>query len=70
MLLRKRLYSTVNVSQTTPGIWLTASEMAFCKAEGVLRGWNMGGGTAKEYYEEGIRRRLGSMGCRMELQPI
>ena len=54
-VVAKRLYSTVNVSQTTPGIWLTASEMAFCKAEGVLRGWNMGGGTAKEYYEEGIR---------------
>ncbi|EGC19535.1 RagB/SusD family nutrient uptake outer membrane protein [Prevotella multiformis] len=52
--LAKRLYSTANVSETTPGVWLTASEMAFCKAEGVLRGWDMGGGTAKAYYEQGV----------------
>lgn len=33
---------------------MTASEIAFLKAEGALVGWNMGG-TAKELYEEGIR---------------
>lgn len=53
-VVAKRLYSTVNISETTPGVWLTASEMAFCKAEGVLRGWNMGAGTAKDFYEQGV----------------
>lgn len=33
---------------------LHASEVSFLRAEGALRGWNMGG-TAKEFYEEGIR---------------
>ena len=54
-VLAKRLYSTVNLSETTPGVWLTASEMAFCKAEGVLRGWNMGSGTVRDFYEQGIK---------------
>ena len=54
-VLAKRLYSTANVTETTPGVWLTASEMAFCRAEGALRGWNMGGGTAKDFYEQGVR---------------
>lgn len=53
-VVAKRLYSTVNVSENTHGTWLTASEMAFCKAEGVLRGWNMGKGSAKEFYEQGV----------------
>ena len=44
----------MNVSENTHGTWLTASEMAFCKAEGVLRGWNMGKGSAKEFYEQGV----------------
>ena len=59
----KRLYSTVNVQETTPSLWLTASEMAFCKAEGVLRGWNMGGGTAKEYYERGVTLSFNQWGA-------
>lgn len=53
-VLAKRIYSAVNVSQSTPGIWLTASEMLFCKAEGTLRGWNMGETSAKELYEKAI----------------
>lgn len=32
---------------------MNASEVAFLRAEGALRGWNMGG-TAKELYEEGV----------------
>ncbi len=27
----------------------------FLRAEGALRGWNMGGKTAQEFYEQGIR---------------
>ena len=37
---------------------LTASEVYFLRAEGALQGWNMGGGTAKDYYEEGIRQSM------------
>ncbi len=62
-IVAKRLYSTVNVQETTPSLWLTASEMAFCKAEGVLRGWNMGGGTAKEYYERGVTLSFNQWGA-------
>ncbi|MCB0688621.1 MAG: SusD/RagB family nutrient-binding outer membrane lipoprotein [Saprospiraceae bacterium] len=34
---------------------IRASEVAFLKAEGALMGWNMGGGTAQSFYEDGIR---------------
>lgn len=41
------------ITKTTPMIWFTAAETAFLKAEGALRGWNMGG-TAETLYNEGI----------------
>ncbi|MEG1008194.1 MAG: SusD/RagB family nutrient-binding outer membrane lipoprotein, partial [Bacteroides sp.] len=44
-----------NIESDTPIFWLTASEVAFLKAEGALRGWDMNGVTAQEAYEEGIR---------------
>lgn len=34
--------------------WMNAAEVAFLRAEGALRGWNMGG-SAKDFYETGIR---------------
>ena len=34
---------------------MDVSESYFLRAEGVLKGWNMGGGTAQEFYEQGIR---------------
>ncbi len=34
--------------------WLNAAEVAFLRAEGALKGWNMGG-TAQEFYEQGIK---------------
>ena len=33
--------------------WLNAAEVAFLRAEGAVRGWEMGG-TAKSFYEQGI----------------
>jgi len=33
--------------------WLNAAEVAFLRAEGAVRGWNMGG-TAKDFYNQGI----------------
>ena len=41
------------MTQDTRGIWMTAAEMAFCRAEGALAGWNMGG-TVESLYNEGI----------------
>jgi hypothetical protein len=38
---------------SAPMLWINAAEIAFIKAEGALRGWNMGG-TAEELYNEGI----------------
>jgi hypothetical protein len=52
-------YTGVNISNlnmnlsTTPIVWMTAAESYFLRAEGALRGWNMGG-TAGELYNQGI----------------
>lgn len=48
-------YSNYNVSPSTPLLWMNAAEVAFLKAEGKLRGWNTGEGTAKDLYEEGVK---------------
>ena len=39
---------------STPIVWMTAAESYFLRAEGALRGWSMGG-TAKDFYEAGIK---------------
>ncbi len=47
--------SNLNVdNSSTPIVWMTAAESYFLRAEGALRGWNMGG-TAQEFYEAGIK---------------
>lgn len=38
---------------TTQIVWMTAAESYFLRAEGALRGWNMGG-TAQQFYNQGI----------------
>lgn len=49
-----RLYTSYSYAGTdTRNLVLTAPEVAFLRAEGALRGWNMGG-TAKEFYNRGI----------------
>lgn len=46
--------SNLNINQgTTPIVWMTAAESFFLRAEGALRGWSMGG-TAEEFYNQGI----------------
>ncbi|MDR1681177.1 MAG: SusD/RagB family nutrient-binding outer membrane lipoprotein [Prevotellaceae bacterium] len=42
------------VGPNDPMQWLVAAESHFLRAEGALRGWNMGG-APKAFYEEGIR---------------
>jgi len=48
------MYSSTTYGQTQKTLWMNAAETAFLRAEGALRGWNMGG-TAQDLYEEGIR---------------
>jgi len=54
--------SRLNLSNTTPIVWMTAAESYFLRAEGALRGWNMGG-TAKEFYEAGIKASFQETGA-------
>ena len=51
-----RKYSGVNVSTSDPIVWMNAAEVAFLKAEAkAVFGFDMGAGTAEEFYHEGIR---------------
>ena len=46
--------SNLNINQsTTQIVWITAAESYFLRAEGALRGWNMGG-SAEDLYNQGI----------------
>lgn len=47
-------YSSVTYKEKDRLLWMNAAEVSFLRAEGALRGWNMGG-TAQTFYEEGIR---------------
>ncbi len=46
----------------TPSNVMATAEADFLKAEGILLGWNMGGGTAKSHYEDGIRNSMRQWG--------
>lgn len=48
------VFSTLKVTRNTPVQVMTAAEIYFLRAEGALRGWNMGG-TAQFFYEKGVR---------------
>ncbi len=47
-------YSAINITADTRGVWLTASEVTFCRAEGALAGWANMGGSAGTLYEKAI----------------
>lgn len=57
-------YSNINVKirQGTSIPVMVAAEVAFLKAEGALRGWNMGG-TAKSFYEQGVQLSFDQWGA-------
>ena len=50
--------TAAKVSAPNAGIykitWLNAAEVAFLRAEGALKGWEMGG-SAQDFYEQGVR---------------
>jgi len=55
-------FSTLNVQPTTPIRWMSAAEMYFLRAEGAIRGWNMGG-SAQSLYETGIQTSFNQWGA-------
>lgn len=55
-------FSKYNVLSTTPVKQVDVAESYFLRAEGALRGWNMGTGTSKSFYEDGIRASLKANG--------
>lgn len=57
-------YSLPNVDAQTKLLSISASESWFARAEGALRGWNMGG-TAKELYEQGIMTSMDERGAQI-----
>ena len=58
-------FSLLNVTATTPMQIMLASESYFLRAEGALRGWNMGSGTAQSFYEAGVTLSFQEKGVAM-----
>lgn len=57
-------YSKVKVSESEPLLIMSAAEVCFLRAEGKLKGWDMGEGkSAKEWYEEGVRVSMAEKGA-------
>ena len=46
----------------TPSNVMATAEAWFLRAEGVLLGWSMGGGTAEQYYNNGITESMNQWG--------
>src|ERR1700761_4139835 len=58
-------FSLLNVTASTPMQIMNASESFFLRAEGALRGWNMGGGSAQTFYEQGVTESFADRGVTM-----
>lgn len=58
-------YSLLNIAPTDPLNIMFASESYFLRAEGAMRGWNMGSGTAQSFYEAGITLAFAERGVAM-----
>lgn len=57
------MYSGLGIKATDGSIWLTAAEVSFLRAEGAaVFGWNMGG-TAEQFYNNGIALSFEQYGC-------
>ena len=53
--------SNFNVTSSSTIPYMSCSESFFLRAEGALRGWNMGG-TAQQFYEAGIKASMSEWG--------
>ena len=54
-------YSNYKVKTDSKLMWMNAAEVAFLRAEGALRNWNMGG-TASDFYKKGVELSLRAVG--------
>src|SRR3712207_8360698 len=63
-----KVFSKLNVSPETPIQIMTAAEVYFLCAEAALRGWETGGTSARDFYEQGIRIAFRSEEHTSELQ--
>lgn len=60
---KAHMYCNMNVKDGSGFLlWMNAAESAFLKAEGALRGWDMGD-TPEAFYEEGIRLSFNQWGA-------
>ncbi len=48
------IYSSAKIERDSRGVWLTAAEMTFCRAEGALAGWSGMGGDVETLYNQAI----------------
>lgn len=55
-------YSIFKINRTTPLQWMNVAEVMFIRAEGTLRGWNMGG-TSESFYNQGVTLSFGQWGA-------
>lgn len=64
-----KLYSEAEATADSKGVWFTAAEMWFCRAEGALAGWsNMGlGDNVKALYEKAVETSFAQWGVASEV---
>ena len=56
-------YSNYNVNTDSKLMWMNAAEVAFLRAEGALKNWNMGG-TAGDFYKTGVELSFEQWGAK------
>ncbi len=58
------IYSSANIDRSSRGVWLTAAEMTFCRAEGALAGWSGMGGDVETLYKEAVALSFDQWGAK------
>ncbi|SHN36860.1 SusD/RagB family nutrient-binding outer membrane lipoprotein [Mucilaginibacter sp. OK098] len=56
-------FSKLATSFGAPLKIMSVAESFFLRSEGVLRGWNMGGGSAQSFYEDGVKASFNEYGA-------
>jgi hypothetical protein len=56
-------FSKLATSFSAPLKIMDGAESYFLRAEGVVRGWNMGGGSAQSFYENGVKTSFSEYGA-------
>src|SRR6202042_3228549 len=56
-------FSKLATSFSAPLKIMSVAESYFLRSEGVIRGWNMGGGSAQSFYEDGVKASFNEYGA-------